>query len=404
MKFFAHLNTAVQVLTRYKGQQPFGIFIKEFFKQDKKYGSRDRKSISHLCYCYFRLGKALPDMPVEERIVVGLFLCSSAANELLGQLKPAWNEVAGLSAEEKCSMLNVQCSMLNIFPWQEALSGGLDHAAFCNSFLVQPHLFLRIRPGKQVVVQQKLEAAGIQYTRLSESCIALPNASKVDEVIQLNKEAVIQDYSSQRIGEFLLSVKSGITVWDCCAASGGKSILAWDVSGPFDLTVSDVRESIIANLKKRFAEAGIHKYKSFMADLSDPRSFLPGELKPDLIIADVPCSGSGTWSRTPEQLYYFDTVAIQRYSSLQKKIVHRVWEKLNSGGHLLYITCSVFREENEEVVNFMQQQFSLQVVKMELLKGYDRQADSMFAALIKKPEVGDLKSEIGPEEAPLWQA
>jgi 16S rRNA (cytosine967-C5)-methyltransferase len=390
MKFFAHLNTAVQVLTRYKGQQPFGIFIKDFFKQDKKYGSRDRKSISHLCYCYFRLGKALPDMPVEERIVVGLFLCSSTPNEILGQLKPEWNEVAALSVEEKCLMLNALPvaigTALNIFPWKEALSAGLDHAAFCNSYLVQPHLFLRIRPGKQAVVQQKLEAAGILYSRLGASCIALPNASKVDEVIRLNKEAVIQDYSSQKVGELLLPVKSGIAVWDCCAASGGKSILAWDALGPLDLTVSDVRESIIANLKKRFAEAGINKYKSFVADLSDSRSFLPGEIKPDLIIADVPCSGSGTWSRTPEQLYYFDTTAIQRYSSLQKKIVSRVWEKLNPGGHLLYITCSVFREENEEVVNFMQQQFSPEIVKVELLKGYDQQADSMFAALIRKPE------------------
>lgn len=388
MKFFAHLNTAVQALTRYQGQQPFGIFIKDFFKQDKKYGSRDRKSISHLCYCYFRLGKALPDMPVAERIVAGLFLCSTAPNELLGQLKPAWNGAAALSVEEKGSMLAVQFSMFDVFPWKEQLSADVDHAAFCSFFLVQPHLFLRTRPGKEAVVQQKLEAAGILYARMGDSCIALPNALKVDEVIQLNKEAVIQDYSSQRIGEFLPPARPGMAVWDGCAASGGKSILAWDVLGAIDLTVSDVRESIIANLKKRFAEAGIHKYRSFVADLSDPRSLLAIH-SPDLIIADVPCSGSGTWSRTPEQLYYFDTAAIQRYSNLQKKIVHRVWEKLKPGGYLLYITCSVFKAENEEVVNFMQQQFSLEIVKMELLKGYDRQADSMFAALIRKagPEV-----------------
>ena len=388
MKFFAHLNTAVQVLALYKGQQPFGIFIKDFFKQDKKYGSRDRKSISHLCYCYFRLGKALPDIPVEERVVVGLFLCSVAPNEVLAQLKPAWNEKAMLTLEEKCAMLPVQYSTLNIFPWQDALSSGVDYAAFNASFLVQPHLFLRIRPGRQAVVTQKLEAARIPYTMPAAHCIALPNTSKIDEVIMLNKEAVIQDYSSQRVGGFLqpevLPARPGIRVWDCCAASGGKSILAWDVLRNIDLTVSDIRESIIVNLKKRFAEAGIAKYRSFVADLSDPHSLFTIPHSPDLIIADVPCSGSGTWSRTPEQLYYFDTVAIQRYSSLQKKIVSRVWEKLQPGGHFLYITCSVFREENEAVVNFMQQQFSLQAVKMELLKGYDKQADTMFAALLKK--------------------
>jgi 16S rRNA (cytosine967-C5)-methyltransferase len=397
MKFFAHLNTAVQVLEKYKGQQPFGIFIKDFFRQDKKYGSRDRKSISHLCYCFFRLGKSYPLLPAAERIVAGLFLCSVGPSEMLGQLKPVWNENAGLSVEEKFSLVNefsasttseLPSSGLSIFPWTDLLSAGVDHGAFNTSFLVQPQLFLRIRPGKEKVVRQKLDMAGITYAAPAPNCIALPNASKLDEVILLNKEGIIQDLSSQRVGELLqpalLPPVPGIRVWDCCAASGGKSILAWDVLGNIDLTVSDIRESIIANLKKRFTEAGITKYRSFVADLSDPQAALQLPAFPHLIIADVPCSGSGTWSRTPEQLYYFDTAAIARYSSLQQKIVSRVLDKLTPGGHFLYITCSVFREENEEVVNFMQEKFGLTVVKMELLRGYDQQADTMFAALLKK--------------------
>ncbi len=337
-------------------------------------------------------------MPVAERVVTGLFLCSASPNDMLGQLKPEWNEQAGLSVEQKCSMLSrssaEQYSTFPVFPWKDALSEGIDHTAFSNSFLIQPLLFLRIRPGKLSVVTRKLEGTGISYTAPAADSLALPNASKVDEVIVLNKEAVIQDLSSQRVGELLRVVPASgpeagkqqpkLTVWDCCAASGGKSILAWDVLGSIDLTVSDIRESIIANLKKRFAEAGISPYQSFVADLSNPRATLPA-LSPDLIVADVPCSGSGTWSRTPEQLFYFDKAAILRYSELQKKIVGRVQEQLRSGGHLLYITCSVFREENEGVVAFLQQQYSLEVVKMELLKGYDQQADTMFAALLKKP-------------------
>jgi 16S rRNA (cytosine967-C5)-methyltransferase len=335
-------------------------------------------------------------MPVEERIVTGLFLCSAAPNDMLGQLKPVWNEQAGLSIEEKRSMFSQSpsghFSMFNVFPWEDELSPGIDHTAFCNSFLIQPLLFLRVRPGKLSIVTRKLEGAGISFTAPAADSLALPNASKVDEVVVLNKEVVIQDLSSQRVGELLRVVPASgevgkhgprLAVWDCCAASGGKSILAWDVLGGIDLTVSDIRDSIIANLKKRFAEAGISPYQSFVADLSNPRAVLPA-LSPDLIVADVPCSGSGTWSRTPEQLFYFDKAAILRYSDLQKKIVGRVQEKLLAGGHLLYITCSVFTEENEKVVEFLQQQYSLEVVKMELLKGYDQQADTMFAALLRK--------------------
>src|SRR5690606_14260347 len=127
MKYFAHLNSAVQILGLYQGKQPFGGFIKDFFRQHKKYGSRDRKSIAHLCYCYFRLGKALPQLPPEERVVAGLFLCSTARNEVLEQIKPAWNQLTTQTAAEKLETLSAGLTPQEIFPYGPELSGGLDH-------------------------------------------------------------------------------------------------------------------------------------------------------------------------------------------------------------------------------------------------------------------------------------
>jgi 16S rRNA (cytosine967-C5)-methyltransferase len=56
-------------------------------------------------------------------------------------------------------------------------------------------------------------------------------------------------------------------------------------------------------------------------------------------------------------------------------------KSLRAGGFLVYITCSVFKNENEEVVEFIQEQLSLQLINMEYLKGYDQKADSLFTAL-----------------------
>jgi len=385
-RFYSYLNSAKAILQQYGGEEPFSSFLKKYFATNKKFGSKDRKQVSHLCYCYFRMGKAGMDEPMEERILTGLFLCSEKPNDVLENLKPDWNVKAGERLEKKFSMLNAQCSMLNVIPWVEELSDGVDHEKFCESFFIQPDLFLRLRTGYEAAVKNKLKDSVIGFESVSDNCLALANASKIDEVIELNREAVVQDYSSQRVAELFSLVRPGRSdqVWDCCAASGGKSIMLHDYYPEVDLTVSDKRESIIVNLKKRFKDAGIKNYKSFVADLTASEFGLRSS-DFNLIICDAPCTGSGTWSRTPEQLFYFEKEKISHYAALQKKIISNIIAHLKPGGFLLYITCSVFKKENEEVVDFIKQEFHLQLVKMELLKGYDKKADTMFAALLVKP-------------------
>jgi 16S rRNA (cytosine967-C5)-methyltransferase len=386
MKYHSHLNSAVLALQQYKGGVPFSFFIKDFFRQDKKFGSKDRKSISHLCYCYFRLGPALKGISIEEKILTGFFLCNQNPSEMLAHLKPDWDANIHLSLENKIPLVPYPFAVTDIFPWKEELSKEVDYPAFCASLLVQPDVFLRIRPGFEEMVKEKLKKNAIAFELVTENAVALPNGSKLEEIIHLNKEAVVQDYSSQRVGSFFPIPTLGMgnavcSVWDCCAASGGKSIMAVDAMGEIDLTVSDIRDSILANLKKRFEEAGIKKYTSFKADLGSDRFKTVNE-KYDFIIADLPCSGSGTWGRSPEAISYFDKREIEIYSQLQKKIMGNILPALKPKGKLLYITCSVFQKENEELVSYIQEQMRLE--KMEIIKGYDKKADTMFAALFQK--------------------
>jgi 16S rRNA (cytosine967-C5)-methyltransferase len=384
-RYHSYINSAIRILKTYKGQEPFSVFLKKFYSENKKFGSRDRKEISNLCYCYFRLGKAIIEFPEEEIFLVALFLCTLQPVEILKELKPEWIIHCNKKLEEKLKFINCPYLLAQVFPWMEEVNETIDQENFTKSFFIQPNLFLRLRPGLITIVKNKLYSFSIPFEEKGPDCLSLTNTTKLENIIDLDKEAVVQDFSSQQLANFysIIENKKKLKVWDCCAASGGKSILANDILGEINLTVSDIRETILVNLKKRFSLAGIKNYKSFVIDLTKHITNKNTEIF-DLIVADVPCTGSGTWSRTPEQLFYFDKKRIEEYAILQRKIISNVIPQLYAGGYFLYITCSVFKKENEDVVKYAKEKFQLQLIKMELIKGYDKKADTMFAALFRK--------------------
>lgn len=370
-RFYSHLKSAVTILQSYDGRIPFAYFIKNYFSQHKKFGSKDRRQISELCYCYFRLGKSYPQLTTEQKLVKGYRLSKIGwPNEWI-----VFFDSFHLPVE----------SPDHIFPLTHQLSAGIDHDAFIGSHLVQPDLFLRIRPGHKDSVIDKLQAADMPFVLMGDS-LRLNNSVRVEDAVRLNQEVVVQDLSSQRVGDLLLLYKTrnkngpAPAVWDCCAASGGKSILANDVLGQMELIVSDIRPSIIVNLKKRFQEARLKNYHALVADATHAN---PAK-QFDLIIADVPCSGSGTWARTPEQLLYFEPAGIEAFVKLQSAITGNAIRYLKPGGYLLYITCSVFEKENEGQINRLQNE-GLNLVEQRVLKGYEQKADTMFAALMRAP-------------------
>ncbi|RYY54575.1 MAG: Fmu (Sun) domain-containing protein [Chitinophagaceae bacterium] len=382
----SHLNTAVRILDSYRGGQPFALFIREFFKADKKYGSRDRKQISRLCYAFFRLGLLAGDRDTKDRILLGIFLGTAEEEVFPDGLQPGWSGAFGLPFADKCLLAGISYSAEAHFPMVGQLTGQIDQPVFTRSHFIQPDLFIRIRPGKKESLYAKLSAAGIGFREIPPSALAFPNSTNIEQVIIADTDAVIQDYSSQGVAGFFPDTGGRkLKVWDSCAASGGKSILFLDHAGQADLTVSDLRQNILYNLQQRFERAGIRDYRSLVVDLGTSAALSKGLRAFDFIIADVPCSGSGTWGRTPEHLRFFTPEKLEHYTLLQKKIVGNSLPALSPGGHYLYITCSVFRAENEEAVEYISSQ-GLQPVRSGYIKGYGEKADTLFAALFRKPD------------------
>ena len=390
MRYDNNLRVVVKIIHEYKGTTPLSSWLKEYFRNNKQMGSSDRRIITSLLYSYFRLGNALKHVPPAEKILIALFLTNTASTPFLQHMKPEWDLNVWKDIDSKLLLLKQQEGVDiagKIFPYTSALSEGVEPSKFEHSFLTQPDLFIRVRPGKKEEVLHKLQKEGINFKELADNCISMPNATKTNDIFIADAEAVVQDYNSQRTGLYLNRLQQEtrkLNVWDCCAASGGKSIMAFDILSEIQLTVSDKRSIILENLQQRFTKAGITRYHSFIADLSKPNP-LQGSPSFDLIICDAPCTGSGTWSRSPEQLFFFKPQNIDTYCLLQKQIIENVLPYLVPGGMLLYITCSVFKKENEDVVTYLTDYLQLKLIESSILKGYDMRADTMYAALLSKP-------------------
>ena len=296
-----------------------------------------------------RLGHSLLQLtPTPDRLRAGLFLCTDQPGDLLQHFHPELNEKVTLPLEEKIAFFfkpKIHPAPAPIFrspisspegPDFQLSAFSIDHHAFCLSFLRQPDLFLRIRPGHEQTVREKL--AAVPHEFIPPFTLRLPNGFKIEEYFTPDHEVVVQDTTAPNVSPaFFRSASPPPHVhWDACAASGGKSILAHDLYPDMAITVSDVRESILRNLQKRFAQANIKKYQSFIADLTkDPSASSPAVIplrrvppnpRPtnfDLILVDAPCTGSGTWSRTPEETLISSTPENQPYyTEIQKKILY----------------------------------------------------------------------------------
>jgi 16S rRNA (cytosine967-C5)-methyltransferase len=386
------IDSALTIVYEYDGIVPFAVFLKEYFREHKKFGSRDRKSVAALCYAWFRLGKAWPVLERHLRMKVALLLCNAPDDPLVQAIFPDFKLNAQASVSAKLQFLSERLSLpefsvADIFPFTDLLSAGIDAHQFSLSFLVQPKVFVRVRPGRMEKIESTLYDAQIDYEKINQNSLSVPTGVDINAVLPVDRDVVVQDLSSQGVGAVFqeavdLIGHDQVKAWDCCAASGGKSIMLFDITPSVKLTATDIRESIIANLRKRFEVAGISRFHSSVMDVSKHQHPVASYF--NFLIADVPCTGSGTWARTPEQLRFFKREMIDHYVQRQRDILSHTLPALSNGGYLCYITCSVFAAENEAQVKWLKEKHRLQVVTERLLIGYPMRADSMYVCLLRK--------------------
>lgn len=387
MRVEHQLRAFDQILSQYDGNLPFHRFLPGYFKQHKQMGSSDRRWASRYCYSYFRMGEALSARKREVRLAIADFLCHQTTSLVIENYLPSFVPAITLSLPEKIALVEEAYSdfvLAEVFSWNKALVSTINQHTFDLSFFMQPQLFIHVKAKDMSAVKTQLLAKDILVRKMDGNILALPNGTKLQEIVNDANKYRVQDLSSQKTAAYFLPQPADYW-WDCCAASGGKSLLLHDLEPHIELLVSDVRENSLHNLTERFEQAGIRKYQKKVIDLLEDNEQILHHYAFDGILLDAPCTGSGTWGRTPEMLCHFDSKKIVHYTKLQKAFAAQVVKYLKPGKPLIYITCSVFSAENDEVVEYMMKELGLKLEKMELIEGYKEQADSMFVARLIKP-------------------
>ena len=262
--------------------------------------------------------------------------------------------------------------------WEQVLAAGNTHPPMC--------LRVNLRRTSLESYARRLSAAGLDARRIGPVALLLAKPLPVERLPGFAEgEVSVQDAGAQRAAG-LLDLRLGQQVLDACAAPGGKSAHILE-SADVALTALDADAARCVGITRDHERLGL-KAQVRAADCTALESWWDG-VAFERILADVPCSASGVARRHPDIKWLRRASDIEAFAARQGRILDMLWRTLAAGGKLLYVTCSVFPEENGAVVDAFAARTPgacrtplLDSVAAQLLPGPEH--DGFFFALLEK--------------------
>lgn len=169
----------------------------------------------------------------------------------------------------------------------------------------------------------------------------------------------VQDEGSQLLAG-MMQVKPGDQVMDYCSGSGGKTLaFAPMMQNSGQIFLHDIRPHALMDCKKRLRRAGIQNAQVAQSDDAKLRKL---KKRMDWVLVDAPCSGTGTMRRNPDMKWDFTEETLPRLVGLQRTIFEKALSFMKPNGRIVYGTCSILNEENEEQLEHFIKTYKLEVV------------------------------------------
>jgi len=317
--------------------------IQYTFKQNKKWGSRDRKVFAETFYTIVRYAgwyfsalekKDFSTLSVEEAYkIVTLF---EEGHEL---------------TEPKMFHMkhSISSDLEEVLRSEQSIDGMHD---FLKESNLEAPVFLRVNSLKindQACIKA-LADEGVHSSCVKKNCLRLAERKNIFATSAFKKGFFeIQDGASQDVAPFM-DLDNGMRVADSCSGAGGKALhVAAQLENSGTLVAMDIFPRRLEELKKRAKRAGVSNLQ--IKPIESTKTVKRMESKFDRVLLDVPCTGAGTYRRKPEAKLFFSKEEHERLKVTQQEILDLHSRLVKPGGKLIYATCSVFASENRNQVD-----------------------------------------------------
>ena len=342
---------------------PADAVLRSFFREHRELGQRDRAFVAELSFAvvrHLRLLETLAGGRQPRRLLLAALavLDGRSARQLDPLLKSGEGEwlaqVRG--ADQKGLPLPVQLSLPD-WIWERLLASHAqaDAVALARGFLNPAPLDLRVNTQltTREQVLERFAADGIEATAtpFAPSGVRLADKPALQHhPLFLEGQVEVQDEASQLL-TWLVAPRRREMVVDFCAGAGGKTLaLGAAMRSEGRLYAFDTSKSRLANLAPRLKRSGLSNVHPQHIDSEHDNRIKRLSAKIDRVLVDAPCSGLGTLRRNPDLKWRQSQAGLAQLVAKQRAILAAAAQLVKPGGRLVYATCSVLREENEEVV------------------------------------------------------
>lgn len=338
----------LQILHLYfKQNLPLDLFIHHYFKNHKCLGSKDRAFISETIYTIIRWKSLYQALTKGSSCADWLALFKTHSIEMLRSEKSlAPEEVAGFPGW----LYKRLCDRY----------GDIRAMQLCEESNKQAPQAIRVNRLVATREELKAELEKTLPVKLSphspEGLIIAKRTHYFDLPAYKRGAFEVQDEGSQLLAR-LVDAKPSDQVLDFCAGSGGKALaIAANMQGKGQIYLHDVRSHALLDAKKRCRRAHVQNVQFLVS--GDPKlQKLKGKM--DWVLVDAPCSGTGTLRRNPDMKWRLAPEEILRLQALQREIFKKALEFLSPRGKIVYATCSLLPEENEEQADYFLKTYPL---------------------------------------------